>query len=142
MKTYTPKKDDVQKKWYIIDATDKAPGRIATKIANKLRGKDKSVFTPHLDCGDFVIVINAEKVKFSGNKEESKLYHRHSGYPGGYKNSSVAEMLAKHPTKIVELTVRGMLPHNKLKKVFMSKLKVYAGAEHPHEAQKPETLEV
>lgn len=115
---------------------------MATKIANKLRGKDKACFSPHMDCGDFVIVINADKVKFSGNKQDAKLYHRHSGYPGGYRNRTVGELLEKHPTKVVELAVSGMLPKNKLRSVFMSKLKVYAGSEHPHEAQQPEQLAV
>lgn len=142
MKTYIPKKDDIQRKWYIIDATDKVPGRMATVIANKLRGKDKPIFSPHMDCGDFVIIINAEKVKLTGNKLDSKLYHRHSGFPGGYKNLSAKEMLEKKPTKVMEFAISGMLPKNKLRKIFMEKCKIYVGEEHPHEAQKPETLEV
>ncbi len=142
MKTSIPKKEQIKTKFYIVDAAGKVPGRIATKIADKLRGKDKAIFTPHLDCGDHVIVINAEKVKFTGNKFDQKLYHKHSGFPGGYDNLTAEELLQKHPTKVIEFAVSGMLPKNKLRSVFMSKLKVYAGAEHPHEAQQPEKLAV
>jgi large subunit ribosomal protein L13 len=115
---------------------------MSTKIANKLRGKDKAIFTPHLDCGDFVIVINADKVKLTGNKLENKMYARHSGYPSGYKEMSAKELLEKKPTKMVEFAVSGMLPKNKLRKVFMQKLNIYAGEEHPPTAQQPKTLEV
>lgn len=142
MKTSIPKKEAIKKKYFIVDAEGKIPGRIATKIADKLRGKDKAMFTPHLDCGDFVIVINADKVKFSGNKLDQKLYHKHSGFPGGYDNLTAEELLKKHPTKVIEFAVRGMLPRNKMRDGFMSKLKVYAGSDHPHSAQQPETLEV
>ncbi len=142
MKTYIPKKEDIKRKWYIIDAKDKVLGRIATKIADKLRGKDKPIFSPHMDSGDFVIIINADKVKLTGNKMEGKLYHRHSGFPGGYKNMNAKELFAKKPTKVMEFAISGMLPKNKLRKVFMEKCKIYAGEKHPHEAQKPETLEV
>ncbi|MDA1060889.1 MAG: 50S ribosomal protein L13 [bacterium] len=142
MKTHIPKVDSIDRKWYILDAKDKTLGRISTGIANKLRGKDKAIFTPHMDCGDFVIVINAEKVKLTGKKLTDKMYHRHSGYPSGLKSESAKDVLEKKPTKILELAVSGMLPKNKLRKIFMKKLKLYAGEEHPHEAQNPETLEV
>ena len=142
MKTYTPKAADIQRKWYILDAKDKVAGRIATVIANKLRGKDKAIFAPHMDCGDFVIVINADKVKLTGTKEVTKLYHRHSGFPGGYKNISAEDLRVNKPTEILRKAVSGMLPKNKLRKPLMQKLKLYVGSEHPHEAQSPETLEV
>ena len=142
MKTTVLKPAEVEKKWYIIDAAGQAPGRIATTIANKLRGKDKPTFAPHMDCGDFVIVINAEKIKLSGNKLEGKMYYRHSGFPGGFKEMKAKDMLEKKPTKIMELAISGMLPKNKLRQVFMSKCKIYAGEEHPHAAQNPETLTV
>ncbi len=142
MKTYIPKKEEVNKKWYIVDAKDQVLGRMSTVIANKLRGKDKATFTPHMDCGDFVIVINADQVKLTGNKEEGKMYYRHSGFPGGLKTTPAKDMRSKKPTKMVELSIRGMLPKNKLRSVFMDKLKIYAGEEHPHAAQKPENLEV
>lgn len=142
MKTTTPKQSEIKKKWYIIDAKDKVLGRISTVIADKLRGKDKPIFTPHMDCGDFVVVINADKVKLTGKKESDKMYYSHSGFPGGLKEATAAELREKHPTKILELSVSGMLPKNRLRAVFMSKLKVYAGEDHPHEAQQPEKLEV
>jgi large subunit ribosomal protein L13 len=142
MKTTIAKPAEIKRKWYIVDAEGKAPGRIATTIANKLRGKDKAIFSPHMDCGDFVIIINAQKIKLSGNKLEGKLYYRHSGYPGGLKQMSAADMLKKKPTRVMEMAVSGMLPKNKLRQVFMAKLKVYADSEHPHEAQNPETLNV
>ena len=140
MKTTIAKINTIERKWYVIDAKDKVLGRMCPAIANKLRGKDKPIFSPHMDCGDFVIVINADKVKLTGNKMEDKKYARHSGYPGGYKEQSAKELLAKKPTKMVELAVSGMLPKNKLRSKFMEKLKLYAGEEHPHEAQKPEPL--
>ncbi len=142
MKTHIPKKDDIDRKWYILDAKGRTLGRIATGIANKLRGKDKPIFSPHMDCGDFVIVINAEKVKLTGKKMSDKMYYRHSGFPSGLKSASAKEVLEKKPTKVLELAVSGMLPKNKLRKVFMKKLKLYAGEEHPHEAQNPLVLEV
>jgi len=142
MKTYIPKKEETNQKWYIIDAEDKVLGKIATLVANKLRGKDKPIFSPHMDCGDHVVIINADKIHLTGNKMENKLYQRHSGYPGGFKEQTATELMKKKPTKILELAISGMLPKNKLRKVFMNKLKVYAGEEHPHEAQTPEKLEV
>lgn len=142
MRTYTPKKADLTQKWYIIDAKDKVLGRLAPIIANKLRGKDKPIFAPHVDCGDHIVVINAEKIVLTGNKLEGKKYYRHSGFPGGLKEMSAGEMMEKNPTKILELAVSGMLPKNKLRNNFMKKLKIYTGEEHKHEAQSPEPLEV
>ena len=142
MKTYTPKKSDLNPKWYIVDAKDKVLGRISTVIANKLRGKDQPTFSPHMDTGNFVIVVNADKVKLTGKKLDDKMYYRHSGFPGGLKERNARKMLEIHPTKVLELSVSGMLPKNRLRKVFMDKLKVYKDDKHPHEAQKPELLEV
>lgn len=143
MNTYTPKKSDLQdKKWYLVDAADKIPGRFATTIANKLRGKDKPIFTPNIDCGDFVIVINADKIKMTGGKMEKKLYQKHSGFPGGLKEETAENLMARKPGKVIEEAVLGMLPKNKLRKTFMSKLKVYGGDNHPHQAQNPINLEV
>jgi large subunit ribosomal protein L13 len=132
---------DVERKWYVIDAQDKALGRVATEVARILRGKHKPIFTPHVDTGDFVIVLNAEKVLLTGNKAEQKFYYRHSGYPGGIKAVSYGELLKKKPQKVMELAVKGMLPHNKLGSATFKKLKVYAGNQHPHAAQKPENWE-
>ncbi len=142
MKTSIPKKEEVNNQWFIVDAKGKTLGRIATEIANKLRGKDKPTFCHHMDCGDFVIVVNCEQVKLTGNKLENKKYYRHSGYPGALKERSAGEMLEKKPEEVVRLAVRGMLPKNKLRKKFMLKLKTYTGAEHPHDAQSPIPLEV
>jgi large subunit ribosomal protein L13 len=132
---------DVERKWYVIDAQDKALGRVATEVARLLRGKHKPIFTPHVDTGDFVIVLNAEKILLTGNKAEQKFYYRHSGYPGGIKAVSYGELLKKKPQKVMELAVKGMLPHNKLGSAMFKKLKVYAGNQHPHAAQKPENWE-
>lgn len=140
MKTTIAKAEQIERKWYIVDAKDKVLGRMCTTIADKLRGKDKPIFSPHMDCGDFVIVINADKIKLTGNKLKDKKYSRHSGYPGGYREQSAEDLLSKKPTKVVELAVKGMLPKNKLRDKFMGKLKLYAGEEHPHEAQNPEPL--
>ena len=136
--TYMAKPESVERKWYIVDAAGKRVGRLATEIATILRGKHKPEFTPHVDTGDFVIVINAEKVVFTGNKLEKKFYYRHSGYPGGLKAVKAADMLKRHPERVMEKAVRGMLPHNRLGDDQYRKLKVYAGTEHPHAAQKPE----
>ncbi len=136
--TYMAKPGSVERKWYIVDAAGQRVGRLATEIATILRGKHKPEFTPHVDTGDFVIVINAEKVVFTGNKLEKKFYYRHSGYPGGLKAVKAADMLKKHPERVMEKAVRGMLPHNRLGDDQYRKLKVYAGSEHPHAAQKPE----
>ncbi len=137
MRTYTPKAGDVEATWHVIDATDVVLGRLATQAAVLLRGKHKATFAPHVDSGDFVIVVNADKVALTGNKRTSKLAYRHSGYPGGLTATSYAELLEKHPVRAVEKAVRGMLPKNTLGRQQLSKLKVYAGAEHPHAAQQP-----
>ena len=137
MKTQSFKKEDTQHNWVIVDATDKVLGRLASKIADKLRGKDKPIFTPHVDCGDFVVVVNAEKIKVTGNKFEDKKYYTHSLYPGGLKTKTFKDMNATKPEKVIELAVKGMLPKNKLSNQIIKKLKIYAGSEHPHEAQQP-----
>ena len=142
MKTQSFRKEDTQHKWVIVDATDKILGRLASKIADKLRGKDKPVFTPHVDCGDFVVVVNAEKIKVTGNKFEDKKYYTHSLYPGGLKTKTFKDMNATKPEKVIELAVKGMLPKNKLSNQIIKKLKIYAGSEHPHEAQQPQNWEI
>lgn len=141
MRTYTPKPGDIQRQWHVIDATDVVLGRLASQTATLLRGKHKPTFAPHVDAGDFVIIINAEKVALTGSKLEKKRAYRHSGYPGGLKSTSYAELLEKSPVRAVEKAIRGMLPKNKLAAQQMSKLKVYAGPEHPHGAQQPQTFE-
>ncbi len=142
-KTYSQKPTEVERKWHLIDAAE-APtlGRLSAKIATLLSGKNKATFTPHTDGGDFVVVVNAEKVKVTGNKEEDKMYYRHSGFPGGLKEASLKELREKNPAMIIEKAVYGMLPTNKLRDDRMKRLKVYAGAEHNHAAQKPEKVEV
>ena len=142
MRTYTPKPGDIQRDWYVIDATDVVLGRLATQIATLLRGKHKATFAPHVDGGDFVVVINAEKVALSGNKRETKLAYRHSGYPGGLRAVKYGELLDKNPERAIEKAVRGMLPKNTLGRNQLSKLKVYRGAEHPHAAQQPQPFEI
>ncbi len=136
------KTEDADKKWFDIDATDQVLGRLATKAASVIRGKNKAIFTPNMDTGDFVIVINASKVKMTGKRELQKTYFRHSGYPGGARTSSYAEMMEKRPEFVIEKAVKGMLPKNRLGSKLVTKLKVYAGAEHPHAAQQPEALSV
>jgi large subunit ribosomal protein L13 len=136
------KTEDADKKWYVIDATDQVLGRLAAKAASVIRGKNKAIFTPNMDTGDFVIVINADKVKMTGKRELQKTYFRHSGYPGGARTSSYAEMMEKRPEFVIEKAVKGMLPKNRLGRKLVTKLKVYAGAEHPHTAQQPEALSV
>ena len=137
MKTFSLKNSEVSRDWVVFDASGKILGRFATKIADKLRGKDKPTFTPHLDGGDFVVVINADKVKVTGNKAEQKKYYKHSLYPGGLKEKSYKEVLESTPERIIENAVKGMLPKNKLGKSIIKKLKVYSGSEHPHESQNP-----
>ncbi|ACU86118.1 LSU ribosomal protein L13P [Brachybacterium faecium DSM 4810] len=137
MRTFTPKPGDVERSWYVIDATDVVLGRLASQAAQLLRGKHKPVFAPHVDAGDFVIIINADKVALTGNKREAKLAYRHSGYPGGLRGTPYSELLEKNPERAVEKAIRGMLPKNKLADQQLNKLKVYAGAEHPHAAQQP-----
>ena len=142
MRTYTPKPGDVAATWHVIDATDVVLGRLASQVAILLRGKHKATFAPHVDGGDFVIVINAEKVALTGTKRTSKLAYRHSGYPGGLRATPVGELLAKRPERVIETAVRGMLPKTTLGRGQLSKLKVYAGPEHPHAAQKPQPFEI
>lgn len=137
MRTYTPKPGDVQRQWIVIDAEDVVLGRLATHAATLLRGKHKPIFTPNVDCGDFVIVINADKVALTGNKREQKLAYRHSGFPGGLRSTKYSQLLDEAPRKAVEKAIKGMLPKNKLGRQMAKKLKVYTGSEHPHEAQKP-----
>ena len=134
------KSSDAEKKWFLVDAQDKVLGRLATKIARIIRGKNKAIFTPNSDTGDFVVVINAEKVKFTGKRQTLKTYSHHSGYPGGLKTKSVQEMMSKKPEFVLQNAVQGMLPKTRLGKQLIKKLKVYAGNVHPHEAQKPETI--
>ncbi|WP_182112011.1 MULTISPECIES: 50S ribosomal protein L13 [unclassified Actinotalea] len=142
MRTYTPKPGDVERTWHVIDASDVVLGRLATHVATLLRGKHKATFAPHVDGGDFVIVINAAKVALTGNKREQKLAYRHSGYPGGLRATPIGELLEKKPERVVEKAVRGMLPKTSLSRAQMSKLKVYAGPEHPHSAQQPKPFEI
>ena len=137
MKTYSLKKEEVQRNWFVVDATDKVLGRVATKIADKIRGKDKPTFTPHTDGGDYVIVINAEKIKVTGSKFNNKIYYRHSLYPGGLKSQTFKELNEKNPERIIEEAVKGMLPKNKLGKSIIKKLKVFQGPNHDHESQQP-----
>jgi large subunit ribosomal protein L13 len=142
VRTYTPRPGDIERNWYVIDATDVVLGRLASHVAILLRGKHKATFAPHVDGGDFVIVINAAKVALTGNKREQKLAYRHSGYPGGLRAVTYGDLLATRPERAVEKAVRGMLPKNSLSNTQMSKLKVYAGAEHPHAAQQPQPFEI
>ena len=142
MRTYTPKPGEVTRNWHVIDATDVVLGRLASQTAVLLRGKHKTTFAPHVDGGDFVIIINAEKVALTGAKLEQKKAYRHSGFPGGLKSTSYTELLAKNPAKAVEKAVRGMLPHTTLGREQLTHLKVYAGPEHPHAAQKPQPFEI
>lgn len=137
MRTYTPKAGEVTREWFVIDATDIVLGRLASHAAQLLRGKHKPTFTPHVDTGDFVIIINADKVALTGQKLEQKRAYRHSGYPGGLRSQNYAEFLEKRPDRVIEKAVRGMLPKNSLGREQLKKLKVYAGAEHPHQAQQP-----
>lgn len=141
-RTYTAKPADVQRNWYVVDAEGKTLGRLATTVAATLRGKHKPTFTPHIDTGDFVVVINAEKIKVTGNKETQKFYYRHSNYPGGLKTTSLKDMRQRFPDRIIENAVKGMLPTSNLGRQQLKKLKIYAGASHPHEAQNPKPLEL
>ena len=140
MKTIFAKSETVKRDWFVIDATDKPLGRLATEIANRLRGKHKPEYTPNVDTGDYIVVVNAEKVKATGNKLKDKIYYRHTEYPGGIRSQTLEEMLAKHPERAIEKAVKGMLPKGPLGYAQFRKLKVYAGAEHPHTAQQPKAL--
>jgi large subunit ribosomal protein L13 len=142
MRTYTPKAEDITRHWWLVDAEDKPLGRLATEIARILRGKHKPTYTPHLDVGDNVVVVNAEKVRLTGRKAEQKTYFRHTGYMGGEKHIPFKRMIETHPERVIEQAVKGMLPKNALGRSMYLKLKVYAGAEHPHQGQQPEPLEV
>jgi len=137
-----PKKQDIERRWYLIDANGKILGRLASFIATRLRGKHKPIYTPHADTGDFIIVINAKKVRLTGNKLKDKVYYRHTGYIGGVKSITAEKLLQKKPENLIRFAVEGMLPKNRLKKKLIKKLKVYAGSDYPHEAQKPEILEI
>ena len=142
MKTVSARKETVTRQWYVVDAAGKTLGRLCTEIANRLRGKHKPEFTPHVDTGDYIVVVNAEKIVVTGNKTTDKLYQHHTGYPGGIKSISFDKLLAKSPEMIIEKAVKGMMPKNKLSRAMLSKLKVYAGNDHPHSAQQPTLLEI
>lgn len=142
MKTFTAKKETVRHSWYVVDATDKTLGRLATEIANRLRGKRKPEFTPNVDTGDYVVVVNAEKVRVTGNKAQDKVYYHHTGYPGGIKSVNFNTVIQQHPERVIQAAVKGMMPRNKLSSAMLAKLKVYAGNEHPHAAQQPQVLEI
>ena len=142
MKTYYAKPQEVAREWFVIDATDQVLGRVAAKAAHILKGKHKPQYTPHVDTGDFVIILNADKIRMTGTKATSKEYYRHSGYPGGLKMETFAEAMQKHPERVIEHAVKGMLPKNKLAKVQLTRLRVFAGAEHPHTAQQPQVFEI
>jgi large subunit ribosomal protein L13 len=141
MKTYSAKPGEVTREWYLVDAEGKTLGRLATQIADTLRGKRKPQYTPHVDTGDFVVVVNAEKIQVTGNKLDQKRYYRHSGYPGGLRSRTLREQLDRRPTEVLRVAVKGMLPKNRLARQQITKLKIYAGPEHPHEAQNPKPLE-
>jgi len=142
MKTFVAKEHEIEKKWYLIDAKEKVLGRLASEIASILRGKNKPIFTPHMDAGDYVVVINADKVILTGGKIEKKMYYHHSGYVGGLKKTTAKEMLLKRPENLIKFAVKGMLPKNTLGRRQLTKLKIYAGQDYPHQAQQPEKLEI
>ncbi|MFW5913634.1 MAG: 50S ribosomal protein L13 [Bacillota bacterium] len=142
MKTYMANNESVERKWFVVDAKDKTLGRLSTEVASVLRGKHKPTFTPHVDCGDYVIVVNAKDIKLTGRKWQDKTYHRHSQYAGGFKTITATEMNRTHPTRMVEMAIKGMLPHGKLGRKQATKLFVYPGNDHPHQAQQPEVLEL
>ncbi len=142
MKTFTAKSETVQRDWYLVDASGKTLGRLAAELASRLRGKHKPVYTPHVDTGDYLVVINAEKIAVTGNKLNDKLYHRFTGYIGNLKTETLAQALERHPERVIEIAVKGMLPKNPLGRAMYKKLKVYKGAEHPHAAQQPQVLDI
>ena len=142
MKTYSAKPDSVMQDWFVVDADGKTLGRLAAEIAHRLRGKHKPEYTPHVDTGDYIVVLNADKVRVSGNKSKQKIYYSHSGYPGGLKSISFEKLRDKAPERVIETAVKGMLPKNPLGRAMFRKLKVYAGSEHPHTAQQPQVLEI
>ncbi|RME86277.1 MAG: 50S ribosomal protein L13 [Caldilineae bacterium] len=141
-KTYSAKASEIEREWFVVDAEGKTLGRLATEIARILRGKHKPIYTPHVDCGDYVIVINADKIRVTGKRLDQKIYYRHSGYIGGLKSTSLRTMLERHPERVLELAVKGMLPKNRLGRKMFKKLKVYARPDHPHAAQQPKPLEL
>ncbi len=140
MRTISAKEQDIQRDWYVIDAQGQTLGRLATRVATLLRGKHKPIYTPHVDCGDYVVIVNAEKIHVTGQKMTQKKYYRHSGYPGGIKEVTLRDQLRKFPDRVIEAAVRGMLPRNRLGRRMFKKLKVYSGPNHPHEAQKPQSM--
>jgi large subunit ribosomal protein L13 len=142
MKTFSAKSAEVTRDWYIVDATGKVLGRVAAEVARRLRGKHKPEFTPHVDTGDYIVVVNADKLRVTGNKTKDKLYHRHTGYPGGIYSTSFEKLQEKHPERVLQLAVKGMLPKGPLGYAMIKKMKVYAGGEHPHTAQQPKPLEI
>lgn len=142
MKTFSAKPETVKRDWYVVDATDKVLGRLAAEVAHRLRGKHKAEYTPHVDTGDYIVIINAEKIAVTGNKETDKVYHHHTGYPGGLKSITLQKLRAKAPQQIIETAVKGMLPKNPLGRAMFRKLKVYAGPEHAHAAQQPKPLDI
>ncbi len=142
MRTYSARPETVRRDWYVVDATGKTLGRLASEIARRLRGKHKPVYTPHVDTGDYIIVVNAAKIRVTGRKLTDKVYHWHTGYPGGIKSITLEKLLAKHPERVIERAVRGMLPRNPLGRAMFKKLKVYAGPDHPHQAQQPKPLDI
>ena len=141
MKTYSAKSHEIERNWYVVDATDKILGRLATEVARRLRGKHKPEYTPHVDTGDYIVIINADKVRVTGRKLQDKTYYRHTGYPGGIKEMTLDKLLASHPTRVLETAIKGMLPKNPLGRAMYRKLKVYAGSEHEHHAQQPVILD-
>lgn len=142
MRTFTAKKEEIKREWYVVDAEGQTLGRLASRIAPIIKGKHKPIYTPHLDCGDFVVVINADKVRVTGRKLDQKIYYWHSQYPGGIKSITLREQLARYPERVIQAAVRGMLPKNKLGRRMIKKLKVYAGDSHPHQAQQPKPLKI
>lgn len=142
MRTESAKPAEVRRVWHLVDAEGKTLGRLATELARRLRGKHKPSYTPHVDTGDYIVVVNAEKVRVTGTKLENKMYHRHTGYIGNLRSMNLAEMLARHPERVIEAAVKGMMPHNPLGRAMLKKLKVYAGTEHRHAAQQPQPLEI
>lgn len=142
MKTFSAKPNEVRRDWFVVDATDKVLGRVATEVARRLRGKHKPEFTPHVDTGDYIVVVNVEKLRVTGNKAEDKKYYRHSGYPGGIYETNFTKLQQRHPDRVLQKAVKGMLPKGPLGYAMIKKLKVYAGNEHPHSAQQPKTLEI
>jgi len=142
MKTVSTRPQDVERSWFVVDAENKTLGRLATEIAHRLRGKHKPEYTPHVDTGDYIVVVNAEKVRVTGNKVSDKIYWHHTGFPGGIKGINFGDLRDSHPHRIIESAVKGMLPHNPLGRQMLKKLKIYAGAEHPHSAQQPQPLEL